>query len=62
MQKSYFTADTKIGYVKGNFDIYAYVRNLTDKQYFSNVFDRGYGLLVAYDKGRVFGLGVRYSF
>ncbi|MFL1706316.1 TonB-dependent receptor [Campylobacter sp. MOP7] len=59
---SYFTADAKIGYMKKNFDVYLYAKNIADKEYPMNVFDRSYGVLVEYDKGRTFGLGVKYSF
>ena len=58
----YFTIDTKIGYMKRNLDVYLYAKNITDEEYFMNVFDRGYGVLVEYDKGRTFGVGVKYSF
>ena len=39
-QKSYFTADAKVGYLKDGFDVYFYVKNLTDKEYFSHIRDR----------------------
>ena len=61
-QKSYFTADAKVGYIKGNFDVYFYVKNLTDKEYFSHVRDRARNVLATYGKGRTLGVGVRYSF
>ena len=61
-QKSYFTADAKVGYIKGNFDVYFYVKNLTDKEDFSHVRDRARNVLATYGKGRTLGVGVRYSF
>ena len=61
-QKSYFTADAKVGYLKDGFDVYFYVKNLTDKEYFSHIRDRARNVLATYGKGRMFGVGVRYSF
>ena len=61
-QKSYFTADAKVGYLKDGFDVYFYVKNLTDKEYFSHIRDRASNVLVTYGKGRTLGVGVRYSF
>ena len=45
-QKSYFTADAKVGYLKDGFDVYFYVKNLTDKEYFSHIRDRASNVLV----------------
>ncbi len=61
-QDSYFTADTKIGYLKDSFDVYLYVKNLTDKEYFSHLRERGRNVLATYGKGRTLGMGVRYGF
>lgn len=61
-QKSYFTADAKVGYLKDGFDVYFYVKNLTDKEYFSHIRDRASNVLITYGKGRTLGVGVRYSF
>ena len=61
-QKSYFTADAKVGYLKDGFDVYFYVKNLTDREYFSHIRDRASNVLVTYGKGRTLGVGVRYSF
>ncbi|MDO5045846.1 TonB-dependent receptor [Campylobacter sp.] len=61
-RESYFTTDAKLGYMKNGFDLYLYANNITDKEYMMNVFNRGYGVLVEYAKGRTFGLGIRYSF
>ncbi|WP_178140238.1 TonB-dependent receptor domain-containing protein [uncultured Campylobacter sp.] len=61
-QKSYFTADAKVGYLKDSFDVYLYVKNLTDKEYFTHARARGSNALVTYGKGRTFGIGVKYSF
>ena len=52
----------KVGYLKDGFDVYFYVKNLTDKEYFTHIRDRGRNVLATYGKGRTFGLGVRYSF
>jgi len=61
-QKSYFTADAKVGYLKDSFDVYLYVKNLTDKEYFTHARARASNVLVTYGKGRTFGIGVKYSF
>ena len=61
-QKSYFTADAKVGYLKDSFDVYLYVKNLTDKEYFTHARARASNALVTYGKGRTFGIGVKYSF
>jgi tonB-dependent receptor protein len=61
-QKSYCTIDTKVGYLKDSFDIYFYVKNLTNKEYFSYSRDKGRNVLATYGDGRVFGIGVKYTF
>ena len=61
-QKSYFTTDAKVGYLKDSFDVYFYVKNLTDKEYFSHIRDRARNVLATYGNGRMFGVGVKYSF
>ena len=61
-QKSYCTIDTKVGYLKDSFDIYFYVKNLTNKEYFSYARDKGRNVLATYGDGRVFGIGVKYTF
>ncbi|MDO5045339.1 TonB-dependent receptor [Campylobacter sp.] len=60
-QDSYITLDAKIGFIKNNFDIYLYGKNLTNKEYIVNIVDAG-GYTVMLNRGRVVGLGVKYNF
>lgn len=64
---SYTVLDTRIGYLFGDWEIYAYVKNLTDEEYITGYRARdlpGLGIWseVAFNDPRTFGIGARYSF
>lgn len=61
-QGAYATADLRFGYTNGEFDLYAYGKNITDKDYITNVMDRTDGLLVSFNEGRILGFGAKYNF
>ncbi len=61
-EDSYIVADFRAGYSFGNWDIYGYVKNITDKEY---VYLASAGEIknhVMFGPARTIGAGVRYSF
>ncbi|AXX86203.1 TonB-dependent siderophore receptor [Malaciobacter marinus] len=61
-QDSYTVANAKIGYLFKDFDIYAYVKNITDESYIVAVEEMAEFRQLTYGKGRFIGLGLKYSF
>lgn len=63
VQGAYTIADIKAGYKKGQWDIYAYVRNLTNKDYINlaQAYQGGQNMVI-FGEPRRFGIGTRYSF
>ena len=70
---SYTVLDTRIGYMFGDWEIYAYVKNLTDEEYITGYRARNLQLApapappvpwseVSFNDPRTFGIGARYSF
>ena len=60
---AYATLDLKAGYEKGPWNLYAYVRNLTDEDYVSSALVYQFGRnMVTFGEPRRFGVGLRYSF
>ena len=57
-ESSYTTANLKVGYFFGDWDIYAYVNNMTDESYLTHA---GGGWLT-YGDPRVIGIGAKYRF
>ncbi|CAE10342.1 hypothetical protein WS1263 [Wolinella succinogenes] len=56
-------ADAKVGYRWSNWDVYSYIKNITDKSYIQNATNRNDGsVFVAFGTGRSFGIGGRYLF
>lgn len=56
-------SNVKLGYKIDDFDIYAYVKNITDEEYVDFSMSSSSGLqIVGVNEPRTFGLGVRYSF
>ncbi|MDR6582566.1 TonB-dependent receptor [Herbaspirillum sp. BH-1] len=59
---AFVTVDLKGGYQTGPWDLYAYVRNLTDAEYRTSVNPQGSGSLVTFGEPRRLGVGARYRF
>lgn len=58
----YTTVDVKLGYKFSDFDIYGYVKNLTDKEYITYYNSNSIVSLASYGDKRMFGVGVKYKF
>ena len=56
-ENSYTIADIKIGYLFDDWDIYAYVNNVTDKSYITTG-----GTSLTFGEGRFVGIGAKYIF
>lgn len=61
-QGSYTVANAKIGYLFDDFDIYTYVKNITDESYIVALEEMGEYRQLTYGKGRFIGVGIKYSF
>ncbi len=63
VEDAYATLDLKAGYEEGPWNVYAYVRNLTDEDYvsFAQIYQSGRNM-VTFGEPRRFDVGVRYSF
>jgi iron complex outermembrane recepter protein len=59
---AYTTVDLRAGYKSGPWDVYAFVRNLTDEAYRTAVMSMSNGTLITFGEPRRFGLGARYNF
>ncbi len=57
-----FFADVKLGYKVGDFDIYTYVKNITEEERIIAYLNRGDVAMATFNDPRTFGLGVKYSF
>ncbi len=56
------TSDLKIGYRINNFDIYGFVKNITDEKYITSYMNKGDIGVVSFNDPRTFGLGLKYKF
>lgn len=63
-QKAWLTADARVGYMFKDFDIYAYVDNITNNEHIETYMEHGANRLgmVHFNDPRRFGVGVKYSF
>lgn len=61
-EDSYTTANIKAGYLFDDWDIYSYVRNITDKSYLTTATPMTTGKVLTFGEGRFVGVGARYSF
>ncbi|WP_026803182.1 TonB-dependent receptor [Aliarcobacter lanthieri] len=61
-QDSYTIANAKIGYLFDDFDIYTYVKNISDESYIVALEEMGEFRQLTYGKGRFIGVGLKYSF
>lgn len=59
---SYTVGDIKLGRRFSNWDVYAYVKNITDEEYFTTVMDQGVGQIVQFGASRTVGIGAKYTF
>ncbi|RBQ29166.1 TonB-dependent siderophore receptor [Aliarcobacter vitoriensis] len=56
------TANAKVGYKVGNFDIYGYVKNITDEDYVISYMSKSGSSWVGFNEPRKFGVGAIYKF
>lgn len=61
-EKPYTTADIKIGYKFKDFDLFAYVNNITDEEYITTYWTNSLAGIATFGKPRFFGAGIKYSF
>jgi len=61
-EESYTVADAKFGYKYYKWDIYGFVKNITDEEYVINISEQPPGNLVSFGERRLIGAGLRYSF
>lgn len=61
-QSSFTTGNIKIGYNFDNWDIYSYVKNVTDEEYLTTVKTDQGGYMATVGEGRFVGIGVKYYF
>lgn len=61
-QDAYAIANVKVGYRFDNWNIYTYVKNITDKSYLTTVKSDVGGYLATFGQGRFVGVGVKYTF
>ncbi|KHG34002.1 TonB-dependent siderophore receptor [Sulfurospirillum sp. MES] len=59
---SYTVGDIKLGRRFSNWDIYTYMKNMTDEEYFTTVQDQGVGQIVTFGASRTVGVGFKYTF
>jgi len=55
-------ANVKVGYKFSNWDIYGYVKNLTDKKYIDAFYSRSNSSSAVFGDPRFFGMGITYRF
>ncbi len=56
-------SNIKVGYKFNDFDIYSYVKNITDEEYINAYRSSPSGMQIAgFNEPRTFGIGMRYSF
>jgi len=56
------TVDARIGYVTGDWEIYAYGKNLTDEEYITGYRANSMISIASFNDPRTFGAGVKYEF
>ena len=61
-ESSYTTSDIKAGYLSADWDIYAYVNNITDESYLTTVSQAPLGHFLTFGEGRFVGIGAKYIF
>jgi len=61
-QDAYIVTDLKAGYRFSQWDIYAFVRNLTDEEYLTSAAEQTTGTLLTYGTPMTFGIGARFNF
>jgi len=61
-QGSHTVADIKVGYKFLDFDIYGYVKNLTDEEYITSYKNIVHNGIATFNDPRTFGLGLKYKF
>lgn len=59
---SYTVGDVKLGRHFSSWDIYTYVKNVTDKEYIASISEQGTGNIVGFGPSRVIGIGAKYTF
>lgn len=58
----YTLANIKAGYRVGQFDMYAYVKNLTNEEYINTYFSTSSQSVVTFNDPRMIGVGLKYKF
>ncbi len=58
----YTTADIKAGYKFSDFDVYAYVKNITDEEYVKTFSPTVINIVATVNDPRTFGIGFKYKF
>lgn len=57
-----FLADIKLGYRINDFDIYTFVKNITNEEYITSYKNNGTVGIATFNDPRIFGIGVKYTF
>jgi len=55
-------ADVKLGYKFSDFDIYSFVKNITDEEYITSYKNNGLSGIATFNDPRTYGVGLRYKF
>jgi iron complex outermembrane receptor protein len=55
-------SNAKVGYKINDWDIYGYVKNITDEEYIDLFRSSSAGIQTGFNEPRTFGIGVRYKF
>jgi len=61
-EDNYTTVDLKLGYRFNNWDVYAYAKNLTDKEYIQAYRANSMFAVAGFGDPRSFGVGLKYKF
>jgi len=61
-RSSFMLADIKLGYKYSNYDIYAYVNNITNEEYIESYAGGMGSSIVTFNEPRNFGIGLKYKF
>ncbi len=61
-EDSYTTANIKVGYLFHDWNIYSYVRNITDESYITIASPMPTGTVLTFGEGRFVGIGAKYTF
>jgi iron complex outermembrane receptor protein len=61
-EDAFFVADLRLGYRHSNYEIYGYMKNITDEDYIVNMAEQSNGYLLTFGDPRTFGAGFRYFF